>query len=357
MARAVPQLTRVHPSRLSSDWVPMCGSENSEDFDQETSMNQVSGRDKVYFQSRGERCAAWHYPGSNSGCVVMAGAFAVPKEPATDLFAKRFNQAGFTVLAFDYRRLGESEGHPRLVVKIQDSLEDWHAAIEFAKTLPDVDPAKVAVWAFSASGGHIFPVAARHPELAAAIAQTPLVDAPAATPGAARYSTPWAQLRLIGTALLDTAGGLIGREPILVPLIGERGTVAMLSTPDGLRGGEALHTDRYPQWQQKVAARSILSLSFYRPRRHASRVRCPLLVLVCEEDRTAPPGPAIRAAEHAPRGEVVRIPGGHYEPFMAGHDQAAELELSFLSRHLLNAAQRRVTGQLPHQRQAHEAHA
>jgi hypothetical protein len=30
------------------------------------------------------------------------------------------------------------------------------------------------------------------------------------------------------------------------------------------------------------------------------------------------------------------MPGGHYEPFLAGHEQAAEAELSFLRRHLLD---------------------
>ena len=142
-------------------------------------METAITRDKVQFHSGGERCVAWHYPGTNGGCVVMAGGLAVTKEPATDLVAQRFNAAGFAVLAFDYRRLGESDGRPRLVVRIGDALADWRAAIEFARTLPDVDPAKVALWAFSASGGHVFPVAARDPHLAAVIAQTPLVDAPA----------------------------------------------------------------------------------------------------------------------------------------------------------------------------------
>jgi hypothetical protein len=30
------------------------------------------------------------------------------------------------------------------------------------------------------------------------------------------------------------------------------------------------------------------------------------------------------------------MPGGHYEPFLGGHDQAVEAELSFLRRHLLD---------------------
>jgi hypothetical protein len=29
------------------------------------------------------------------------------------------------------------------------------------------------------------------------------------------------------------------------------------------------------------------------------------------------------------------MPGGHYEPFLGGHERAVEAELSFLRRHLL----------------------
>jgi pimeloyl-ACP methyl ester carboxylesterase len=304
--------------------------------DEEVVMHTVTTREKVEFRSGGQRCVAWHYPGTNGGCVIMAGGLAVPKEPATDLFARRFNAAGFTVLAFDYRRLGESDGRPRLVVRIGDAQADWHAAIAFARTLPDVDPGKVALWAFSASGGHLFPVAARDPELAAVIAQTPLADAPAVAPALARYSTPRAQLRLMGRGMLDALRGLLRRDPLLVPLVGRRGTVAVLSTPDALEGDAALKSSRYPDWEQRIAARSVLRLGWYRPGRHARRVRCPLLVVVCDDDRAAPPSPAIRVAQRAPRGEVARLPGGHYAPFMEAHERAVELQLAFLERHLLD---------------------
>ena len=65
-------------------------------------MNVSAQRHKVHFVSGGTECAAWHYPGSNGGCVVMAAGVGVTKEPGTDRFAKRFNEAGFTVLAFDF---------------------------------------------------------------------------------------------------------------------------------------------------------------------------------------------------------------------------------------------------------------
>ena len=59
--------------------------------------------------------------------------------------------------------------------------------------------------------------------------------------------------------------------------------------------------------------------------------------MVCEQDRSALAGPAIRAAERAPRAELVRLPGGHYAPFLDAHEQAVAAELSFLNRHVLAA--------------------
>jgi pimeloyl-ACP methyl ester carboxylesterase len=291
---------------------------------------------KVYFRSGEDRCAAWLYPGTNGACVVMAGGLAVTKEPGTDPFAARFNEAGFSVLAFDYRRLGESGGTPRQVVRLGDQQEDFANAVEFVRTLPEVDSSRVAVWGFSASGGHVFPVAARDPKLGAAIAVSALADGPATAPNAFRHTTPLSGLRITGRGILDGIGGLLGRDPLLVPLAGERGTVASLTTPDSLNGSGALNPgNRYPDWQQEVSAWSGLRLGFYRPARYASKVSCPLLALIAEGDGVAPPKPLIRAAERAPRGEVARIPGGHYAPFLDGHERAVEIQIDFLNRHLV----------------------
>jgi fermentation-respiration switch protein FrsA (DUF1100 family) len=319
-----------------------------------TSIHQEAGmtassvaRQKVHFVSGDTKCAAWHYPGTNGACVIMAGGLGVTKEPGTDRFAKEFNDDGFTVLAFDYRRFGESGGEPRQVARIGEQLADWRAAIAFGSKLPEVDATKLAIWGFSSSGGHIFRVAAHNPELAAAISQTPLADGPAVVPNAMRHQTQIAALRFTARAMLDTFGRLVGRDPLLVPLAGERGTVTSLTTPDALNGARALNPDnRYPEWQQEVAASSALRVGFYRPGRHASRISCPLLVLAYDDDGVAPPGPAVRAAERAPRGELVRLPGGHYEAFMDGHERAAEVQLSFLRRHVLGSSQASSTAAL-----------
>ncbi len=162
-------------------------------------------REKIRFASGSSECAAWHYPGTNGGCVVMTGGFAVTKEPGTDRFAQRFSDAGFTVLAFDHRHLGESGGQPRQVQRVGEQLADWRAAIARARDLPGVNPARIAIWSFSACGGQVFQVAAAHPELAAAIAQTPNADGLAAARNAGRYQRPLAMARFAGRGIADAA--------------------------------------------------------------------------------------------------------------------------------------------------------
>lgn len=301
-------------------------------------MRAVLQREKIRFRSGTNECAAWHYRGDNGAAVVMAGGFAMTKEPGTDRFAQRFHEAGFTVLAFDYRRLGESAGRPRQVVRVRDQVADWRAALAQAATLPEVNPERLAAWAFSVSGGHIFPVAASSPRLAAAIAQTPNADGPAAVRNAQRHTTPSALARLTALGLADGLRGLVGLDPLLVPLVGPPGTVAVLSTPDAVADTQrALNPDNaYPGWDQRVAARSALRIGAYRPGRRAADVRCPLLVVVCDQDQSALAAPAVAAAARAPRGEVLHLQGGHYEPFLDGHEEAVQAELSFLRRHLLD---------------------
>ncbi|MGZ4311291.1 MAG: alpha/beta hydrolase [Solirubrobacteraceae bacterium] len=298
-------------------------------------------RTEVRFPSGDATIAALHYPGTNGACLVMACGTGVTKEPGTDPFAPRLQAAGFSVLAFDFRRLGASGGTPRQVVRVADQIADFDAAIDFARTLPEVDPARLAIWGFSLAGGHVLRVAAGHPELAAAIAQAPLADGVAISPNALRSMTPSAAMRLQARAARDVLGRrLLRRPPVLIPLAGPRGSVASITTPDGARGGQVLDPDgRHPDWQQTVAAASALRLAFYRPARVAARIACPLLVVVYDDDQTVLTDPPARAAERAPRGEVKRLPGDHYAAFEDGREATLDAEIAFLHRHAGSTAE------------------
>lgn len=296
-------------------------------------------RERISFRSGTDDCAAWHYQGSNGACVVMAGGAGVTKEPATDRFAARFHAAGYTVLAFDHRHFGESGGSPRQVLRIREQLADWEAALGCAASLPGVAPGKIAAWGFSLAAGHLMRLAARTRDqhrLAAVIAQAPLTDGAVSSPHALRHETFGVLARFPLIALRDVARGLTGREALVVPLAGQRGAVAMLTTPDAADCDRALNPDNaYPGWQQTIAARSVIPISLYRPGRTASRINCPMLAVISTDDQSVLAAPALKAASQAPGAEVLEIDGAHYAAFLDQYETVVAAELDFLRRHLL----------------------
>jgi uncharacterized protein len=297
-------------------------------------------REGIAFRSGTDDCAAWHYRGSNGACVVMAGGAGVTKEPATDRFAARFHAAGYSVLAFDHRHIGESGGMPRQVVRIREQLADWEAALDCAASLPGVEAGKIAGWGFSLAAGHLLRLAARPPDqhrLAAVIAQAPLADGAVSSPRALRHETPGVLARFPLIALRDVTRGVAGREPLVVPLAGERGAVAMLTTPDAVDCERALNPgDAYPDWEQTIAARCVVPIALYRPGRTAGRISCPLLAVISTRDQSVLAAPGLKAASRAPAGEVLQIDGTHYAAFLEQHETVVAAELDFLRRHLLH---------------------
>src|SRR4051795_2817325 len=121
-------------------------------------------REDVTFDSGGLRCAAWVYrpeEGGERAAVVLGHGLGAVRARGLDGYGRRFAQAGFVAIAFDYRHFGDSEGEPRALIDIGRQLEDWAAAIAFARALEGVDATRVAVWGTSFGGGHAIATAAR----------------------------------------------------------------------------------------------------------------------------------------------------------------------------------------------------
>ncbi len=62
------------------------------------------------------------------------------------------------------------------LLDIDMQLADWPAAVDFARTLPELDPDRIALWGKSFGVGHVIEPAARLPGIAAAVAQCPFTD-------------------------------------------------------------------------------------------------------------------------------------------------------------------------------------
>lgn len=296
-------------------------------------MAASGAREDVRFRSGDGECAAWLYPPAGDDpvpCVVLAHGFGALKEGRLDAYAERFAAAGYAALVFDYRHFGESGGEPRHLVHTGRQHEDWHAAIAHARGLDGVDPERVVIWGSSNSGGHVIHVAARDDRLAAAVAQVPH------TSGIATLAEiePLRAARLTGLGLVDQARALLGRSPRYMPTVGPPGSLAAM-TADAAAGGYAAMYPEGFEWRNEVAARIMLTYALYSPGRDASKVSCPILFQVGTNDHITPPKSALKAAERAPRGELLTYPISHFEVYTGEpFERAVTDQLEFLRRHL-----------------------
>ena len=176
--------------------------------------------------------------------------------------------------------------------------------------LEGIDPARIALFGSSFSGGHVVALAARHPEIAAAIAQVPYADGLVQL----RITPPKVAWRATLDGIRDQVGAWRGREPVMIAPTGPPGSYAVMTAPEAEPGFQAI-TGEDSRWMNRVGARIMLHVGTYRPVAKAAQVRCPLLVQVGDHDETTPPEPAARMAQRAPRGELLRYPAGHFDPY------------------------------------------
>jgi uncharacterized protein len=296
----------------------------------------------VEFASGGLRCVAVHVRGEGTSfagpdgrrpCVVLGHGFAGTVDSGLVPFAERFGAAGMDALAFDYRHFGASDGEPRQLLSVERQLEDYAAAIALARSLEQVDPARIAVWGSSYAGGHAVAAAVTDGGVAAVVSQVPLMDGLAGLVNAARYAGPGQIARLTVAGVRDLFAMARARPAVMVPVVGPPGATAVMSTPDAEPGFMAIAG---PTMRNEVAARIMLTAGSYRPGLQADRLPCPMLVQIADRDSVAPVKPAQDAAWRATgRGELRTYPIGHFdiyrgEPF----ERAVADQLHFLLRHL-----------------------
>ena len=132
-----------------------------------------SRRETVSLPSDGLRLAAHLYRppraavGDVTPGIVMCGPVSSVKEQTLPYYAERFADAGFTVLTFDPRGFGESEGEPRFHYDPWIVIADYVNAAAHLIGRDDVDPARVAAVGVCMGGGYALAVAARERRLAA----------------------------------------------------------------------------------------------------------------------------------------------------------------------------------------------
>jgi pimeloyl-ACP methyl ester carboxylesterase len=296
----------------------------------------MAPREETGFDSGGSRCAAWLYRPQGEGphpCVILAHGFGGTRGARLWAFAERFRDAGIAALVFDYRHFGDSEGEPRQLLSIRRQLDDWRAAIAFARGLEGIDAGRIALWGTSFSGGHVVALAAEDVAIAAVVAQAPFTDGVAALNAAG----PAQVARMTVAGALDGLAALTGGEPLRIPLVAPPGHGAAMNQPGAYEGYRSLYDDSDGELRNEFCGRALLGLALHAPARRAREVTAPLLVVAVPDDTVTPAEPARRMAAAAPRGELFETPRGldHFDVYTGEtFELVVAAETDFLARSL-----------------------
>jgi pimeloyl-ACP methyl ester carboxylesterase len=297
-------------------------------------------RDTVTFDSHGTRCEAWYLSAINDEltttrgrpCVVMGHGFGATRDAGLLPFAERFAAAGADVLVFDYRGFGTSGGTLRQDVNHKRHREDYHAAIAFARARRGVDPSRIAIWGSSYSGGHVIAVAAKDQRVAAVISQGAAMDGLAALFGVQKSGGPGKTLALTKAGLQDLARALRRRPPLMVPIVGEPDSNAVISAPGAMAGYQNIMG---PTFRNEMCGRGILRIALNRPITYASKVTCPTFIVVAENDNIAPVKSVHEVAKKVYRSEVLSFPSGHFDIYVGDiFEKSSTEQVEFLRRSL-----------------------
>ncbi|WP_354698796.1 Quorum-quenching protein AidA [Paraconexibacter sp. AEG42_29] len=278
----------------------------------------------------GEVAAWWYRPsgaagaGARAGCVVMAHGFSLTRHDGLPAFAEAFAAAGLHVLLFDHRHLGDSgPPRPRQRFRAAEQRADWANVVAHARTLEGVDPARIVLWGYSFSGGHVVRQLIHRADVAAGLVLCPFVDGPQRVLATPPSLIAW----ILPRALRDLAG-----SHNLIPVTGPPGSRAAMTLPGEADGFAAAVPEGSP-WRNEISPGLFVTVGLERPVAQARHVRAPLWVGVGERDISTH-GPSVeRLAKDAPLGELHRYPYDHFEPFLGeAPARIAADQVEFLQR-------------------------
>jgi len=297
--------------------------------------------ENIKFTSKGITCSAWYIPANTDKyinsrgrpCIVMANGFGGTKDTGLLNFAEPLNKAGFDTFIFDYRGFGESGGSPRQNVSYKAQREDYQAAIRTVRNLPYVDRNRIVLWGTSYSGGHVITVAAQDQKISAVISMNPATDGLAALFQVFQYGGFKQLTTAIAHGLKDQLRAVMLQEPHTIPIVGQPGTAAMISTPGAEENYKSMAG---PTWRNEVCARAALEVTRNRPITFAKSIKCPALVQVGANDQIAPPN-AARKAANLMKGptELIEYSIDHFDFYTTvWQEKLLNDQINFLDKHL-----------------------
>ena len=229
---------------------------------------------EVFFKSGGLQCAADLYRpkglarGKRRPGLVIGHGFSLVKSTLTAQ-AQAFVDAGFVVLAIDYRSFGNSGGNPRGQLFPLNEAEDFRSAISYMQGRRDVDPQRIGIWGASFAGAMVSYVAAIDRRVKAACAVVPVTDG---------YT--WQRLlrsedhfqELLAAIEQDRATRFAGGKSARIPVIGPPGTLCGLPCDEQIARFFDVVPEAFPTWRDTITLESIEKILEFSPLSFVHRI-------------------------------------------------------------------------------------
>ena len=104
--------------------------------------------------------------------IAVCGPYGAVKEQCSGLYAMNMAERGFLAIAFDPSYTGESSGEPRYMSSPDINTEDFQAAVDYLRSLENVDKEKIGIIGICGWGGIALNTAAIDTRIKATVSST-----------------------------------------------------------------------------------------------------------------------------------------------------------------------------------------
>lgn len=275
----------------------------------------------------------WLFAGPpRAPAVIMTPGFNLTKDMIIFEAGQFLNAAGFTVMGYDPRCVGKSDGTPRNDIQPFKNIEDYHDALTYLKTHQRdlVDPDKIAYWGYSFSGAVALCAAALDKRAKAVIGCSTLTT---------WEFSKWKQV--LAKAMKDRESQLAGNQAMYLPLLTEAS-----ENPAGFGKGYGKedvlgiirrHASIEPSFVPRTTLQTYYNMAAFRPMALMPFVNpTPALIMTGELDEISPPELQRKLIYDVFQGpkEFLEIPGKAHMDILTGDGsvEVFEKQTEFLNK-------------------------
>lgn len=291
-------------------------------------------REDVYFLSGNYKIYGWYYIPEKSeprSCIIMSHGFNCTKDCLLEDYALEFVKQGHSVLLYDYRGYGESEGEPRQLLSVLMQQEDLQNAIKFTKEIKKID--SIILWGTSAAASYGIILASRDHSIKGVIAQCGAYDHKVDSQKGLKDNGLWFYISLLPHGIRDKWRGRLGLSRHIIPAYGKSGSKTFLRG-DSIFNGVAKLAQNSKNFKNEVCAAFMLQSHGPDVIEASKSVKCPVLVITCKNDEIISSESHVKLTETlGDKMELITFPIGHFDIYQGEWFKASiNKQIEFINR-------------------------